>query len=178
MRMSVWTSGRTSGWTDIRYVRTDVRLDVRTDVWMDVFKDDRMGGHPVRPYGTSVRTSGWTSVRTSVRTSIRTSVRTYRMSVRKDVSTDVRDVRTDVRIDPKRPRILVELEHAFQVPAFWLRSGCVLEHQQPGGETRKVAGRKVFWAFCARIQAPGYWRGLGGARGTNRHRSKEPSDIC
>ena len=37
--------------------------------------------------------------------------------------------------------ILVALEHAFQVPAFRLRSGCVLEHQQPGGDTRRVAGR-------------------------------------
>ena len=44
---------------------------------------------------------------------------------------------------------LVDLEHAFQVPAFWLRSGCVLEHEQPGGDTRKVAGREVFWGFSA-----------------------------
>ena len=51
--------------------------------------------------------------------------------------------------------ILVALEHAFQVPAFWLRSGCVLEHQQPGGDTRKVAGREVFWGFSARTSRGG-----------------------
>ena len=49
----------------------------------------------------------------------------------------------------------VALEHALQVPAFWLRSGRVLEHQQPGGDTRKVAGRKIFWGFSARTSRGG-----------------------
>ena len=46
--------------------------------------------------------------------------------------------------EPPRLRSLVDLEHAFQVPAFRLRSGRVLEHRRPGGDTRRVAGREVF----------------------------------